>query len=198
MKKINLLFLIAILFVSCRNASITNFEPNITVDRNKEAKAEKVALLEKNIKEVKKDYVTFYYSTKDTFTNFKGYTFYLSPYVVEEKGITRRLSVRLYAKSVSNRDNIFNRITIYDNRGNKVVLDFNDMKKEYKEDGFLIEESGDIIISNEVMAVMEQFIDSKEIYVTFEKNSKFTFMLNPTVRESFLNVLRKYKLLQQP
>ncbi len=200
MRRLNLLLLLvfSMLFISCRNATVTNFRPNITVDQNQEEKAKKIALLEKNIKSVKKGHTTFYYSTKDTFTNFQGYTFYLSPYIVEEGGISRRVSVRLFAKSVSNRDNVFNRITIYDNRENKVVIDFEKMEREYADDGFLIIESGDTLISKEQMLIMEQFIDSKEIYVTFEKDRKYTYVLNPTVRESFLNILRKYKLILEP
>ncbi len=200
MKRLNLLllFMFSMFFISCRNATVTNFRPNITVDQNQEEKEEKIALLEKNIKSVKKGYTTFYYSTKDTFTNFQGYTFYLSPYIVEEGGISRRVSVRLYAKSVSNKDNVFDRVTIYDNRENKVVIDFKNMQREYLDDDFLIMESGDAFITKEQMLVMEQFIDSKEIYVTFEKDRKYTYVLNPTVRESFLNIFRKYKLILEP
>lgn len=194
--KLVLLFITVIIFSSCRDTEITNFQPTIVVDPYKESRQERIELLERSIDTVNKGSHIFYYSLKDTFTNFNGYIFYLSPYVVEERGISRRVSIRLFAKSVSNRENIFDRVTIYDDRENKVVIDFYDMKREYKEDGFIIVESGDSLISSDEIDILEKFIDSKNIYASFEKNSvKHTFVLNETVRESFLNIIRKYKLL---
>lgn len=192
-----LLFTAIIIFSSCRDTEITNFQPTIVVDPYKESRQERIELLEKSIESVNKGNHTFYYSLKDTFTNFNGYIFYLSPYVVEERGISRRLSIRLFAESVSNKENIFDRVTIYDDRENKIVIDFYDMKREYKEDGFIIVESGDSLISADQLEIMEKFIDSKNIYASYEKNTiKHTFVLNETVRESFLNIIRKYKLLK--
>lgn len=191
------IFAIIVLIISaCKNTNIANFQASIVIDSNKELKEEKTALLDRSISTVNRGHHTFYYSNKDTFTNFDSYIFYFSPYIVEEKGINRRISLRIFAKTVSNQENIFDKVTIYDDKSNKLIIEFLDLKKEYHDDSFFISESGDKLLNLEEISVLEKMIDSEDIYLSFEKNSKkYNFLLNDTVRESFLNVIRKYKLL---
>lgn len=191
------IFAIIVLIISaCKNTNIANFQASIVIDSNKEIKEEKIALLERSINVVNRGHHTFYYSNKDTFTNFNSYIFYFSPYIVEEKGINRRISMRIFAKTVSNQENIFDKVTIYDDKSNKLIIEFLDLKREYHDDSFFISESGDKLITLEEISILEKMIDSDNIYLIFEKNSKkYNFLLNDTVRESFLNIIRKYKLL---
>jgi len=191
------IFAIIVLIISaCKNTNIANFQASIVIDSNKEIKEEKTALLDRSINIINKGHHTFYYSNKDTFTNFDSYIFYFSPYIVEEKGINRRISLRIFAKTVSNQENIFDKVTIYDDKSNKLIIEFLDLKKEYHDDSFFISESGDKLLDLDEISVLEKMIDSENIYLSFEKNSKkYNFLLNDTVRESLLNVIRKYKLL---
>lgn len=198
MKKIKIFILVIIVFIisACKNTNIANFQPTIVVDSNREIKEEKIALLNRSIDSVNRGHYTFYYSNRDTFTNFDAYIFYFSPYIVEERGLNRRISLRIFAKTISDRENIFDKVTIYDDKSNKLILDFLDLKRKYHDDGFFVSESGDRLLNLEEIMVLERMIDSENIYLSFEKNNRrHNFLLSETVRESFLNVIRKYKLL---
>ena len=201
MKKLLLLVtcLSIIFLVSCRNMSVTNtnFKAKYKTNSNEEEKNAKAAELEKNIKVVKEKSNTFYFSNKDTFVKDRAYTFYISPYIVKESGLVNRTSLSIFAKVVSDQEDIFDKVTLYDEKGNKVLIEFPDIKRNYMEDSYFIEESAHGVVDSKDLKIFEKFIDSKELYVIFEKNDKYPIKLPYPVRNAILDVIRKYKLMQE-
>lgn len=194
MKKIILFMLISIIFINCSNVRNTNFQTKMTIDGKAEQKKEGLKRIDDSISVYDDGNIKFYYSNKDSFSISDGYTFYLAPYIVVEKGLLGRVSLRVFVKTVANKEEMFDKVIIYD-KNNKLILNFDNIKKEFGKDNFLIYESGDVLLNEYQIKTIEKFIDSKQIFVIFEKNKKYAFSLNSTAKESFLNILRKYKLL---
>ena len=200
MKKIIYLALTTILiFASCRNMSVTNtnFSPKMNVDPKAEEKKQKVEELEKNIAIKKDKYANYYYSNRDSFIKERGYTFYITPYVVEEFGLVNRLSLRIFVKVVSEEENVFDKVTFYDEKGNKISINFSNINRKYSDDTGFIEESSHGVIDVKDIKVFEKIIDSKDLYVLLEKKEKYVIKLPYPVRNSILDVIRKYKLLEE-
>ena len=201
MKKLSLLIICLsfIFLVSCRNMGVTNtnFKSKYKMNSSKKEKKGKAAELEKNIKVVKEKSSTFYFSNKDSFVKDKAYTFYISPYIVKESGLVNRTSLSIFAKVVSDQEDIFDKVTLYDEKGNKVLIEFPNIKRDYVEDSYFIEESAHGVIDNKDLKIFEKFIDSKELYVIFEKSNKYPIKLPYPVRNAILDVIRKYKLMQE-
>ena len=84
-----------------------------------------------------------------------------------------------------------------DEKGNKVLIEFPNIKRDYVEDSYFIEESAHGVIDNKDLKIFEKFIDSKELYVIFEKSNKYPIKLPYPVRNAILDVIRKYKLMQE-
>ena len=200
MKKINLvLFVLAIFTVSCINSNVTNtnFQPKINIDPKGQEKLEKLSELDKNIDMTKDKYSNYYYSNRDSFVKDMGYTFYINPYIVEEFGLINRLSLRIFIKVVSERENVFDKATFYDDKGNKVTVKFEEITKKYLENSTFIEESSHGLISPKDLKVFEKFIDNQNVFVIFEKDEKHIIKLPYPVKNSILDVIRKYKVLEE-
>ena len=88
-------------------------------------------------------------------------------------------------------------IILIDEKGNKVLIEFPDIKRNYMEDSYFIEESAHGVVDSKDLKIFEKFIDSKELYVIFEKNDKYPIKLPYPVRNAILDVIRKYKLMQE-
>lgn len=191
--------LFLVFLFSCRNMSITNtnFKSKYKMSSDQEEKDLKISELEKSIKVVKDKANTFYFSNKDSFVKEKAYTFYISPYIIKESGLVNRTSLSIFAKVVSDQEDMFDKVTLYDEKGNKVLIEFPNIKKNYMEDSYFIEESAHGVIDNKDLKIFEKFIDSKELYVIFEKNNKYSIKLPYPVRNAVLDVIRKYKLMQE-
>lgn len=200
MKKIALVILIfSTILIGCRNSKVknTNFSPKLNSNSNYQTKKEKVIDLETSIGSTSDKYTTFYWSKKDSFVNLNGYSFYINPYIVQETGVTNRISLRVFAKVVSNKENIFDSLTFFDEKGNKIVINFANITREYQNNGLFITESAHSLLTSKDIKTFEKFIDSKELYVIFEKNERYQIKLPYPVRDSILDVIRKYKLLQE-
>ena len=117
----------------------------------------------------------------------KAYTFYISPYIVKESGLVNRTSLSIFAKVVSDQEDIFDKVTLYDEKGNKVLIEFPNIKRDYVEDSYFIEESAHGVIDNKDLKIFEKFIDSKELYVIFEKSNKYPIKLPYPVRNAILD-----------
>lgn len=200
MKKIIYLFILSMfILTACKNSSVsnTNFKTNLTIDSKGEEKKSKVEELEKSISVKKDSYINYYYSNKDSFVKDRGYTFYITPYIVEETGMVNRISLRIFIKAVSEKENIFDKITFYDEKGNRVSINFSKITKNYTNDTGFIEESGHGLINDKDLKVFEKFIDSQELFVILEKNEKYVLKLPYPVRNAVLDIIRKYKLLEE-
>lgn len=200
MKKINLILIFMVLFsIACTNMSVTNtnFQPKINVDPEAQEKKSKLGDLDKNIYKMKDKYVNYYFSNRDSFIKDAGYIFYINPYAVEESGLVNRLSLRVFVKTVSEKENVFDKLTFYDEKGNKVTINFNDIRRVYSEDNTFIEESAHGLINSKDIKVFEKFIDSQDLYVILEKKDKILMKLPYPVRNSILDVIRKYKILEE-
>lgn len=201
MKKINIaLICLTLLFtISCRNMGVTNtnFKSRYKLNSDEEIKKTKATQLEKSIKEIKDKTNTYYFSDKDSFVKVKAYTYYVCPYIVKESGFVNRLSLSIFAKVVSDKENTFDKLTFYDERGNKVLLEFSNIKRSYNDDTYFIEETAHSAVEIKDLKIFEKFIDSKELYVIFEKDEKQVIKLPYPVRNAILDVIRKYKLMQE-
>ena len=198
-KTIFLLLISTLFFTSCRNMSVTNtnFKAKMNTDPKAEEKKEKVNELEKNISVTKEKYANYYYSNRDSFIKERGYTFYITPYVVEEFGLVNRLSLRVFVKVVSEEENIFEKVTFYDEKGNKISINFTNINKKYIDESGFIEESAHGLIENKDIKVFEKIIDSQDLFVILEKKEKYVIKLPYPVRNSILDVVRKYKVLEE-
>lgn len=197
MKKILLCFIIAFAFASCRanlqsNLSLT---PKIQLNPRANETAEKIKALNESISTHKINRTIFYYSNGETFQNFDGFTFYLTPYLVEDSSIVQKVSMRLFAKSVTNRKNMFRTVTVFDEQENEVTFHFKKIIRTVENDDFLITETSDLLVDYSQIQILDKMIDSKNIYVTFSNEKSYTFKMNVNLRESFLNIVRKYKLM---
>lgn len=200
MKKIIYLFILSMfILTACKNASVsnTNFRTNLTIDSKSEEKKTKVEELEKTISVKKDNYINYYYSNKDSFVKDRGYTFYITPYIVEETGMVNRISLRIFIKSVSEKENIFDKVTFYDEKGNRVSINFSKINKNYTSDTGFIEESAHGLINDKDIKIFEKFIDSQDLFVILEKNEKYIIKLPYPVRNAVLDIIRKYKLLEE-
>ncbi|MDN5304169.1 MAG: hypothetical protein PWP46_1051 [Fusobacteriaceae bacterium] len=196
MKKI--IYIILLLnIIACSKSIQTNVQllPKININTVGQDRDRKIENLNQSIDVYEEKGVRFYYSNGETFQNFDGYTFYVAPYIVEELSFLNRITLRLFVQSITNQKNMFKTITFFDENNNKVSFIFNEIVRKRENDDFLIKESGDIVISLNDFKVMEQFIDSENIYISFHGEKKYTFRMNNELEKSFKNILRKYKLM---
>jgi hypothetical protein len=193
-----LLCLSILFFISCSNSKVrtTNFSSQYNVDPNSSDKEVKLSDLKESISKVRIKNINYYYSNKDSFFKDNGYIYYLNPYVVEETGIGTGLNINFFAKVITDKENFFNKITFYDEKGNKLVLEFKDIKRNYLEDSFFIEESSHLTLSNKDIKTLEKFLDSKDLFVIFDGKEKYQYKLTHPVKHAMLDVIRQYKTMQ--
>ena len=193
-----LLCLSILFFISCSNSKVrtTNFSSQYNVDPNSSDKEVKLSDLKESISKVRIKNINYYYSNKDSFFKDNGYIYYLNPYVVEETGIGTGLNINFFAKVITDKENFFNKITFYDEKGNKLVLEFKDIKRNYLEDSFFIEESSHLTLSNKDIKTLEKFLDSKDLFVIFDGKEKYQYKLAHPVKHAMLDVIRQYKTIQ--
>lgn len=193
-----LLCLSILFFISCSNSKVrtTNFSSQYNVDPNSSDKEVKLSDLKESISKVRIKNINYSYSNKDSFFKDNGYIYYLNPYVVEETGIGTGLNINFFAKVITDKENFFNKITFYDEKGNKLVLEFKDIKRNYLEDSFFIEESSHLTLSNKDIKTLEKFLDSKDLFVIFDGKEKYQYKLTHPVKHAMLDVIRQYKTMQ--
>lgn len=175
----------------------TNFIPKINTNPKAQEKQMKIEELEKSISVKKDRYSNYYYSNRDSFVKDLGNTYYITPYVVEEFGLVNRLSLRIFVKVVSEKENVFDKVSFYSEKGNKVSIDFNNITRKYNEETGFIEESAHGIINPKDIKSFEKFIENQELFVIFEKKEKHLIKLPYPVRNAVLDVIRKYKILEE-
>lgn len=199
--KKNYIFLLCLLTFlgACRSMSVTNtnFRPKINTNPKAQEKEEKIQELDKSISVVKDKYSNFYYSNRDSFVKDMGNTYYITPYIVEEFGLVNRLSLRIFIKVISEKENTFDKVTFYSEKGNKILIDFNKITRNYNEETGFIEESAHGIINLKDIRNFEKFIDNQDLFVIFEKKEKHLIKLPYPVRNAVLDVIRKYKVLEE-
>lgn len=200
MKKKYILLLCLFAFLgACRSMSVTNtnFRPKINADSKAQEKQSKIEELDKNISVVKDKYSNFYYSNKDSFIKDMGNTYYITPYIVEEFGLVNRLSLRIFIKVVSEKEDTFDRVTFYSEKGNKIMMNFDKINRNYNEETGFIEESAHGIVNLKDIKTFEKFIENQDLFVIFEKKEKHLMKLPYPVRNAVLDVIRKYKVLEE-